>query len=59
MPPAATSCAASAAATEDLSVQEARLARDALTRDRVRRWAMSGRRLPTALARLRSEADRY
>jgi hypothetical protein len=35
------------------------VASDALTRDRVRRWTVSGRRLPTALARLRSEADRY
>jgi hypothetical protein len=35
------------------------VASDALTRDRVRRSAVSGRRLPTALARLRSEADRY
>jgi hypothetical protein len=45
------------ATREDLTGQE--LARDALTGDRVRRWAMSGRRLPTALARLRSEVDRY
>src|SRR3954447_3032900 len=37
----------------------ASVASDALTRDRVRRSAVSGRRLPTALARLRSEADRY
>src|SRR4051812_42606136 len=28
-------------------------------RDRVRRWAVSGPRLPTALAHVRSEADRY
>jgi hypothetical protein len=35
------------------------VASDALTRDRVRRSAVSGRRLPTAFARLRSEADRY
>ena len=52
----------SVATRDDLTLQEAqiaRLARDALTRDRVRRWAVSGRRLPTALARLTSEADCY
>ena len=35
------------------------VASDALTRDRVRRSAVTGRRSPTALARLLSEADRY
>ena len=42
-----------------MAVMPTRIASDALTRDRVRRSAVSGRRLPTALARLRSEADRY
>jgi hypothetical protein len=42
-----------------VAVMPTNVASDALTRDRVRRWAVSGRLLPTALARLRSEADRY
>jgi Secreted repeat of unknown function len=35
------------------------VASDAPTRDRVRRWTVSGRRSPTDLAHLGSEADRY
>jgi hypothetical protein len=35
------------------------VASDALMRDRVRRWAVSGPRLPPAFAHVRSEADRY
>ena len=42
-----------------MAVMPTSVASDAPTCDRVRRWAVSGRRSPTALARLRSEADRY